>query len=63
MQVITDKKLYRSIWDKIYQEYFFSTQNEKWLCPDTTYDVYHGIVKKCAVRKHPKSKIGMCQAT
>ena len=22
-----------------------------------------GIVKKCAVRKHPKSKIGMCQAT
>ena len=41
MQVITDKKLYRSIWDKIYQDYFFSTQNEKWLCPDTTYDVYH----------------------
>ena len=24
---------------------------------------HFGIVKKCAVRKHPKSKIGMCQAT
>ena len=23
----------------------------------------NGIVKKCAVRKYPKSKIGMCQAT
>ncbi len=27
------------------------------------YDLNPGIVKKCAVRKHPKSKIGMYQAT
>ena len=40
MQVITDEKLYKSIWDKIYQEYLFSTQNEKWLCPETEFDVY-----------------------
>ena len=25
--------------------------------------IHFGIVKKCAVRKHPKSKIGMYQAT
>ena len=41
MQVITDEKLYKRIWDRIYQEYSFSTQNEKWLCPDTEYDVYN----------------------
>ena len=40
MQVISDEKLYKSIWDKIYQEYLFSTQNEKWLYPDIEYDVY-----------------------
>ncbi|MCR4758935.1 MAG: DUF2716 domain-containing protein [Oscillospiraceae bacterium] len=40
MQVITDQKLYDRIWDKIFQEYSFSTQNEKWLCPDTEYAVY-----------------------
>lgn len=40
MQVITDEKLYNNLWDRIYQEYSFSPQNDKWLCPDTTYDVY-----------------------
>ena len=40
MQVITDEKLYKSIWDKIFQTYHFSTQNEKWLCPDMEFDVY-----------------------
>ncbi|MBQ8959834.1 MAG: DUF2716 domain-containing protein [Ruminococcus sp.] len=40
MQVITDEKLYNDLWDRIYREYSFSPQNEKWLCPDIAYDVY-----------------------
>ena len=40
MQVITDQTLYSSLWDKIHQDYAFSAQNEKWLCPDTDYAVY-----------------------
>lgn len=40
MLIITDQKLYRSIWDKIYQDYRFSAQSENWLRPDAAYDVY-----------------------
>lgn len=40
MQIITDESLSRRIWDRIYQAYCFSPQHEKWLCPDTEYDVY-----------------------
>lgn len=40
MQVITDEKLYNSIWNRIYQDYSFSAQNENWLCPGSEYDLY-----------------------
>ena len=31
MQVITDEQLYEKIWERIYQDFAFSTQQEDWL--------------------------------
>lgn len=33
MQVITDEALYRRIWDRIYQDFSFSTGDGEWLRP------------------------------
>ena len=62
LRMISDITTLREKTDELFFDYYFCKLNE--IRESTNYKSNSiGIVKKCAVRKHPKSKIGMCQAT